>query len=314
MAENDERVCWICYGAQAEFPNMRWVSPCRCRGSMQYVHEACLLRWAEEKELSARVEPLRCPQCNTRLMIAENRSFLVVLGDIYLDAMGELTPVALIGSLGILLWAGLASYGALAYSCTTGISIRQLVQKHDPIVLVAVLPLLPCSLIATRILARVSLEITVDTRGTWRLNVRNSDTLAVEQAGIDDEYAAEHAPGEEPDELGPEDQGDWEDDWEDLDDDELEPFVANEEDPHLANTQVQHPVPYARLIMGSLLLPFVASGLGNALFGSVTRKTFDRTMLGGIVYHGVRWVLGLCYQQQKLSSQRQRRVIQYSQS
>jgi hypothetical protein len=61
---------------------------------------------------------------------------------------------------------------------------------------------------------------------------------------------------------------------------EREPFPAADED-HLAHTQVQPPVPYARLVVGSLLFPFVASGLGNALFSSLSRKAFDRTMLGG---------------------------------
>jgi hypothetical protein len=184
---------------------------------MQFVHEACLLRWIEEKQLTNRFEPLRCPQCNTRLILTElNRPWLVTIGDAYLDTTSELAPFAGIVGLAGVCWAGLACYGAAAFSTATGISVRQLVQTYNPLVLVAVLPLVPCSLVATRMFSRLSFEITVDTQGVWRLNVRDGATITVIQPDLDDDEANVELEDGQLEELGLEDQEDLQDDWEDV--------------------------------------------------------------------------------------------------
>eukprot|EP00730_Choanoeca_flexa_P012455 TRINITY_DN4291_c0_g1_i1.p1 TRINITY_DN4291_c0_g1~~TRINITY_DN4291_c0_g1_i1.p1 ORF type:complete len:323 (+),score=42.71 TRINITY_DN4291_c0_g1_i1:167-1135(+) len=313
MADIDERLCWICYGTDADFPNMKWISPCRCNGTMQYVHEACLLRWIAEKELD-RFEPLRCPQCNTRLIVSEqNRPWLVSIGDIYLETVSELAPFAIVVGLGAVCWSGLACYGALVYSTTTGISIRQLVQRHNPLVLIAVLPILPCVLVVTQVFSRVKLEITVDTHGVWRLNFRNTENLpALGNDDLDDDEGrldeAHEEERHDEDGNGGDWDGDWEEDWEDM----ADPAEQQAMQGHVANTQVQAPVPYARLVMGSLLFPFVASSIGNALFGSISRKAFDRTMMGGIVFQGCQYLLGMLYRHQKATAKITRRVLEYS--
>eukprot|EP00937_MAST-01D_sp_MAST-1D-sp2_P007645 g7645.t1 len=52
-------MCWICYEHGDE---QDMVAPCKCKGSMGWVHPQCLLQWvtATEAEADAR---LRCPQC-----------------------------------------------------------------------------------------------------------------------------------------------------------------------------------------------------------------------------------------------------------
>lgn len=47
------RQCWICYGEEeiverAEFA-ARWVSPCKCKGTTKWVHQACLLDWIDSQ-------------------------------------------------------------------------------------------------------------------------------------------------------------------------------------------------------------------------------------------------------------------------
>ena len=65
--------CWICYsGAEAG----ELVSPCRCRGSMRWVHTACLHRWITTRVTeystermfergSAGPDRFACPNCET---------------------------------------------------------------------------------------------------------------------------------------------------------------------------------------------------------------------------------------------------------
>lgn len=50
------RQCWICYGEEEisdkrEFV-ARWVSPCNCKGTTKWVHQACLLDWIDSQVMN----------------------------------------------------------------------------------------------------------------------------------------------------------------------------------------------------------------------------------------------------------------------
>lgn len=47
--------CWICYGTVEEHDLL---SPCKCKGTLQYAHKTCLLEWLGESQTT------RCPHCN----------------------------------------------------------------------------------------------------------------------------------------------------------------------------------------------------------------------------------------------------------
>ncbi|KAI6208226.1 Zinc finger domain containing protein [Aphelenchoides besseyi] len=59
------RTCRICLSCQ-ETKRTRLISPCRCKGSISYVHAACLVRWIDlnERKLSRSVP--RCELCGFR--------------------------------------------------------------------------------------------------------------------------------------------------------------------------------------------------------------------------------------------------------
>ncbi|ORX78062.1 hypothetical protein BCR32DRAFT_270264 [Anaeromyces robustus] len=72
------RQCWICL--QTEYkdeinpisgkpdlvdPNEKWLTPCCCKGSTQYVHEECLINWIKLKRETDQKSKLRCPSCQT---------------------------------------------------------------------------------------------------------------------------------------------------------------------------------------------------------------------------------------------------------
>jgi len=48
--------CYICY--QSERPDDPLKSPCKCKGSMQYVHESCLAKWLQT------TNSRRCRHCH----------------------------------------------------------------------------------------------------------------------------------------------------------------------------------------------------------------------------------------------------------
>ena len=50
------RQCWICYGEEEIVDNPEfvasWVSPCNCKGTTKWVHQACLLDWIDSQVMN----------------------------------------------------------------------------------------------------------------------------------------------------------------------------------------------------------------------------------------------------------------------
>ncbi|KAF5385503.1 hypothetical protein D9757_005351 [Collybiopsis confluens] len=82
---DNQKQCRICFeGADAE-PDSKFIRPCLCKGSMQYVHVHCLQRWRNSSQ--NRSAFYKCGQCGydyrlarTRIVnIASNPGFLFTL-------------------------------------------------------------------------------------------------------------------------------------------------------------------------------------------------------------------------------------------
>lgn len=54
------RTCWICY---EEIEEHEMLSPCKCKGTLQYAHKSCLLEWLSESQTTS------CPHCNYKYNI-----------------------------------------------------------------------------------------------------------------------------------------------------------------------------------------------------------------------------------------------------
>jgi len=61
-----EKECWVCFQTESETPDAEWVRPCRCAGSVGWVHQDCVKRWVEEKQKSNVDMEVECPQCQTK--------------------------------------------------------------------------------------------------------------------------------------------------------------------------------------------------------------------------------------------------------
>lgn len=76
--KEDKKHCWVCFCTEEDDQNALWVRPCNCKGTSEWVHQLCLLRWVDEKQKGNPLGEVSCPQCNTKYII------------VYPD-MGELT-------------------------------------------------------------------------------------------------------------------------------------------------------------------------------------------------------------------------------
>lgn len=83
-ADEGEKLCWICYGSTSPM-----ISPCDCRGSMQWVHTKCLHTWVTTRVVSAATDSNRfdCPNCSAAYVLerAPSSSENEDLGDIWPD-------------------------------------------------------------------------------------------------------------------------------------------------------------------------------------------------------------------------------------
>lgn len=72
MSENGQKVCRICLGEENDLDN-ELICPCKCAGTMKYIHIECLREWLNSKKLiynGERVKSffwkaLECELCKT---------------------------------------------------------------------------------------------------------------------------------------------------------------------------------------------------------------------------------------------------------
>uniref|UniRef100_A0A1B6GUF5 E3 ubiquitin-protein ligase MARCHF5 n=1 Tax=Cuerna arida TaxID=1464854 RepID=A0A1B6GUF5_9HEMI len=78
MPTNTARTCYICLAEvqEDEVEEAEWVSPCRCSGTVAWVHKACILRWVRVRE-SQSSDPVTCPACGTRFILTPEMGVVV---------------------------------------------------------------------------------------------------------------------------------------------------------------------------------------------------------------------------------------------
>lgn len=160
---------------EKEDPSLRFVSPCGCKGSMQFVHEVCLLRWIDELESRATESsfaPFICAQCGKRFAVeTPEPSLFFRAGWLCSRACSEITPIMAMFGFCMALWSGLALYGGLVYSTTCLIPLRAMMAYNSPKRLFALLPVIPLTLIGAHTIAQVRLQVTVSRHGVWHIRV-----------------------------------------------------------------------------------------------------------------------------------------------
>lgn len=142
----------MCFATEEDEPGAKWIKPCMCRGSARWVHVVCLQRWIDEKQANNPTVKVYCPQCNSEYLI-KYPSFgpILLLIDYGDKIINKICPVVAGGVvLGSLYWSAV-TYGAITVMQTVGHkSALEMMEKEDPLFLLAFLPVIPFGLILGR--------------------------------------------------------------------------------------------------------------------------------------------------------------------
>jgi len=110
--DEEERRCWICFVTDAEEdpPSEDWKSPCKCS---LVAHESCLLDWVADLQKSGKGtrEKLACPQCNTRIVLKQDRSLVLEIVDDIEKFAGRAGAFIAFAGVGSIIFTGCAVYG-----------------------------------------------------------------------------------------------------------------------------------------------------------------------------------------------------------
>ncbi|XP_016994676.2 E3 ubiquitin-protein ligase MARCHF5 [Drosophila takahashii] len=149
---DDDRMCWICLTGDEEQPRRSdWLHPCRCRGTNKWVHESCLSRWIDEKQLLAPDVPVTCTQCRTEYIIVMPP---LCRFDALLERLDKsyerLCPSVLMGILAATVYFSAVTYGALTLLELAGYETGMRLLQEDPTLLMILLPSVPTLLLLGR--------------------------------------------------------------------------------------------------------------------------------------------------------------------
>ncbi|ALC48674.1 CG10761 [Drosophila busckii] len=281
----DERICWICLNGDVDVLRQDWLQPCKCRRTNRWVHEVCLSRWIDEKQLSSPETRVSCPLCHTEYLIVMPP---VCRFDALLErldkAYGVVCPSILLGMLATVAYIATLTYGVLTLNQVAGYKASMRLMKEDPTLLMIVLPSVPAALLLLR-------------RIDWNnwlihwLRRRQRQQLAGEHY---DEHG-ELLPGAP---LG----DDYYDALEPADSDELlQGGMLNVENIERATCR----------FCITLSLPTFAVVLGQTLYGSVQSKLLA-FLLGALTFEAIKGAICIYVRQCQYHRKRHRHVLDYT--
>eukprot|EP00128_Syssomonas_multiformis_P018929 Colp12_sorted_trinity150504_noHs@6012 len=258
MADDDanKRTCYVCYEEVDEDVARKeghlWTKPCICKGATQYVHQACIQRWIQEKQGGSMMTRVKCPQCQTPFKIVSSSPGLLLLimdmADNVLDATSNFTGLVFAaGSV----WFSAMLYGGGALCSMMGFEEgKAFMLKQPPMFLMLGLPMIPVALVVPRFLSV------------------SYDVVEINEAGevVEGEGEGE---GEEPRLVQP-----------------------GREQEAQRQQQQQLDVPITRAIMGGLTLPIFSSICGRAFgnrLGSNMMRSVVGGVLFWLVKRSLRW-------------------------
>lgn len=149
QSTQNEKQCWVCFASEEDDTTAVWASPCRCRGTTKWVHQACIQRWVDEKQKGNNMATVECPQCGTKYVIhLPIGSYFVTLLDNCELLIQRVSPII----------AGGVCVGSLYWTCVTfgSVTVMQalgqqkgliFMEKRDPLFLLITLPLIPFGLV-----------------------------------------------------------------------------------------------------------------------------------------------------------------------
>jgi E3 ubiquitin-protein ligase MARCH5 len=144
----------VCFANEEDDRDAAWVRPCKCRGTNRWVHQGCLQRWIDEKQRGNSLTKVSCPQCNADYLIVFPRLGPVVyLMDVVDRVIYKLCPFVAGGIfIGSVYWTAV-TYGAVTVMQVLGHKEGlNVMEKADPLFLLIGLPMIPVSLILSKMI------------------------------------------------------------------------------------------------------------------------------------------------------------------
>lgn len=248
IANSLKRQCWVCFGTEQDDVNTQdviWVCPCKCKGTMKWVHEECLQRWVDEKQKRTNSIRVSCSQCRANYVLAfppANRFVrLIELYDKLLYGSSPFVAVSVVlGSF----YLCCASYGFISIIQVMGYDEgRRLIDEADPLLLIIGLPAIPVSLILAKLVKWEDFLLKL-----WRQSAHKLPRPLT--------YFIDKPPARP---------------------------RANC-DQILTDPGFNEPLGCTRMICGALLLPSVSALIGKIFFSTVTQSSWRRSLMGGLAF------------------------------
>ncbi|KAI3631044.1 hypothetical protein MIR68_010534 [Amoeboaphelidium protococcarum] len=123
--DNDDKTCRICFGGSDDIPTLgRFLSPCKCKGSMKYVHLECLQQW---RATSPNAYYYKCPQCQYNYRLSRINAFKLLTHEL------TFTIITLIIFFIIVILAGFVSkwFMSLLLSAFIDADVQTTILKED---------------------------------------------------------------------------------------------------------------------------------------------------------------------------------------
>ena len=307
-----DRQCWICYSQESDDPSdMReWVSPCKCHGTTQWVHQQCLTRWIDARQRGNIQAKVKCPQCNTIYRIKfKSLGTLTRMLDVVDVMIARTMPYAAGGVLLASVYWTATSYGAFTVLLFLGPSdaMRFIDERDSPTLLIA-LPTIPVFLVLLRtvewheMIFFALLKIHQGFSSVFSLAFdeilhRRQNVLRRRRSPIGVGRRSSGAPATQ---ALPE-----------------QPTVPVGEEDENAPQQVlahKHSSP-SRTLCGALLMPVFATLTGRFFYKNVFPQSRWRQVLaGGATFLAAKAVVQILYRRRKLAQFKSRRVMDYSEA
>lgn len=152
--DKEDRICWICLSSESEnYRGSPWSRPCRCRGALKWVHQACLQRWiSEQLHNKSESSTISCQICGMPYQIIYPTAGLIYSLLHSIDKTTRSMSFVLTGGIifGSFYWSAV-TYGAMTvmqvYGHRQGL---QAMQHTDPPLLLLGLPTIPVCLILAK--------------------------------------------------------------------------------------------------------------------------------------------------------------------
>uniref|UniRef100_A0A8C8RIQ3 E3 ubiquitin-protein ligase MARCHF5 n=1 Tax=Pelusios castaneus TaxID=367368 RepID=A0A8C8RIQ3_9SAUR len=177
----EERHCWVCFATEHDDQIAEWVSPCRCKGSTKWIHQACLQRWLDEKQKGNGAGSVSCPQCGTEYHIVFPRLGPLVYFLHQVDrVLSRVSPFAMAGIVvGTVYWSAV-TYGAVTVMQVVGHKKGlDVMERADPLFLLMGLPTIPVALVLGRMIRWEDYVLRV-----WRKHCAKLQALQALMPGI----------------------------------------------------------------------------------------------------------------------------------